>query len=46
MLTKVTADLAPAVRPHAVGLLRNGLGVQLAWAVAGQLEALLMVSVE
>jgi len=46
ILTKVTADLAPALRPHAVGLKRNGLGVQLARAVAGQLEALMMVSVE
>jgi len=37
IFTKVTADLAPTLRRHAVDLLRNGLGVQLARAVAGQL---------
>jgi len=46
IFSKVTADLAPTLRPHAVWLLRNGFGVQLARAVVGQLKALMMVSVE
>jgi len=44
--TKVMAELAPALHPHTVGLLRNRLGVLPARAMAGQLEALVMVSVE
>jgi len=44
--TKVIADIAPALRPQALGLLRNGLGVQLARAVAGRRDAPMMVSVE
>jgi len=44
--TKVTDDMSPARRQHAVWLLRNGLRVHLALAVAGQVEALMMVPVE
>jgi len=46
MLTRYTAPLLPSARPAAVGALRQGLSVQLGRSVAGQLEALMMVTTE
>jgi len=46
VFARCTAPLLPSALPAAVGALRQGLSVQFGRAVARQLEALMMVSME
>jgi len=46
IFARCTASLLPGARPAAVGVLRQGLSVQMGRSVARQLEALMVVATE